>query len=103
MTPGTNPNFVTLEQDTSTISASAPVSSISTSSRSQSPVKQKALQAGDSDRLPKKVNRGKDRLSAIKSPENSAVRRSPRHMVWTNSIYLFLFASHLMNMHMIRI
>ncbi|XP_074345377.1 kinetochore protein SPC25 homolog isoform X4 [Apium graveolens] len=67
--------------DTSTISASAPVSSISTASRSQSPVKQKALQAGDSDRLPKKVNRGKDRLSAIKSPENSAVRRSPRHMV----------------------
>ncbi|XP_074345375.1 kinetochore protein SPC25 homolog isoform X2 [Apium graveolens] len=70
-----------ITSDTSTISASAPVSSISTASRSQSPVKQKALQAGDSDRLPKKVNRGKDRLSAIKSPENSAVRRSPRHMV----------------------
>lgn len=79
-TCGTNPNFVTLEQDTSTISASAPVSSISTGSRSQSPVKQKALQAGDSDRLPKKVNRGKDRLSAIKSPQYSSVRRSPRHM-----------------------
>ncbi|KAK1359684.1 Kinetochore protein SPC25 [Heracleum sosnowskyi] len=78
-TCGTNPNFVTLEQDTSTVSASAPVYSISTSSRSQSPVKQKALQAGDSDRLPKKVNRGKDRLSAIKSPEYSSVRRSPRH------------------------
>ncbi|KAL1812445.1 hypothetical protein ACET3Z_022510 [Daucus carota] len=80
-TCGTNPNYVTVGQDTSTISASAPVSSISTGSRSQSPVKQKALQAGDNDRLPKKVNRGKGRLSDIKSPENSSVRRSPRLMV----------------------
>lgn len=81
MTPGTSPNTITQVPDTSTITASAPVSSISTGISSESPIKQKALQAGDSDRLPKKLNRGKGRLSDLKAPESSSVRRSPRHAV----------------------
>ncbi|KAL1834622.1 hypothetical protein ACET3Z_004273 [Daucus carota] len=80
-TSGTSPNTITQVPDTSTITASAPVSSISTGISSESPIKQKALQAGDSDRLPKKLNRGKGRLSDLKAPESSSVRRSPRHAV----------------------
>uniref|UniRef100_A0A166J5H7 Kinetochore protein SPC25 n=1 Tax=Daucus carota subsp. sativus TaxID=79200 RepID=A0A166J5H7_DAUCS len=90
-TSGTSPNTITLVPDTSTITASAPVSSISTCISSESPIKQKALQAGDSDRLPKKPNRGKGRLSDLKAPESSSVRRSPCHatkliVVWKSGL-----------------
>lgn len=95
MTPGTNPDCVTLEQDTSTISASVPGSSIFTSGKSQSPVKKKAIPAEDNNRLPKKVHRGKDHLSAIKSPEYSSVRSSPCHTVWIYLFTIIIFLLHL--------
>lgn len=68
-----------IEPDVSMISASAPVSSVSTDSRNESPAKGKALHSEDADRLPKKANHGGPQVSDILSPgSSSSVRRSAR-------------------------
>lgn len=57
------PLVISLQIDSSGISLSTPISSISTDSRSESPAKQKVHQAGVTARLPKKVNHGSSRIS----------------------------------------
>ncbi|KAM7483175.1 hypothetical protein LguiB_007758 [Lonicera macranthoides] len=79
---GTVPQVTLLDQVTSTISMSAPVSSVSTDSRSQSPAKQENLQSRETNRISRKVNRVGGGIPAIRSPGSaSSLRRSPRFKV----------------------
>ncbi|KAL3512785.1 hypothetical protein ACH5RR_025502 [Cinchona calisaya] len=78
-TCGNFPQVSSHEQDTSTISLSAPVSSVSTDSRSESPPKTKELQPVDLNRYSMKVNPTIVGRKEILSPgSTSSLRRSPR-------------------------
>ncbi|XP_028066445.1 uncharacterized protein LOC114269332 isoform X3 [Camellia sinensis] len=76
---GSFPQVTSCDQEYSTISVSAPVSSVSTDSRSESLSKQKELQAEETNRQYKKVNRGRGVKPAILSLGSaSSLCRSPR-------------------------
>ncbi|KAA8542271.1 hypothetical protein F0562_023593 [Nyssa sinensis] len=79
---GIFPQVSSLDQDSSTISVSAPVSPGSTDSRSESLAKQKERQPGETNRHSKKVNHGQGGKSAFVYPgTDSSLRRSPRFKV----------------------
>ncbi|THG15945.1 hypothetical protein TEA_008980 [Camellia sinensis var. sinensis] len=79
---GSFPQVTSCDQEYSTISVSAPVSSVSTDSRSESLSKQKELQAEETNRQYKKVNRGRGVKPAILSLGSaSSLCRSPRFKV----------------------
>ncbi|XP_059657925.1 kinetochore protein SPC25 homolog isoform X2 [Cornus florida] len=79
---GMFPLVESLDQDSSIISVSAPVSSVSTDSRCESPSKHKELQPGETNRYSKKVNHGRVGRKSILSPVSaSSLRRSPRFKV----------------------
>ncbi|KAL2515287.1 Kinetochore-Ndc80 complex [Forsythia ovata] len=72
---GTSNHVESLDQDSSMISPSAPIASVSTDHRSESLVKEKEIQPGESKRNSRKVGKGQ----AIQSPGSaSSVRRSSR-------------------------
>ncbi|GMP33812.1 hypothetical protein CsSME_00006969 [Camellia sinensis var. sinensis] len=76
---GNFPQVTSCDQEYSTISVSAPVSSVSTDSRSESLSKQKQLQPEETNRQYKKVNRGRGVKPAILSLGSaSSLCRSPR-------------------------
>ncbi|KAK3020505.1 hypothetical protein RJ639_045447 [Escallonia herrerae] len=79
---GTFPQVMHLDEDLSTISVSASVPSVSTDSRGESPTIQKELQAGETNRYPKKVNKGREGKPALMSPASASyLRRSPRFKI----------------------
>ncbi|KAK2975015.1 hypothetical protein RJ640_001225 [Escallonia rubra] len=81
---GTFPQVMHLDEDLSTISVSASVPSVSTDSRGESPTIQKELQPGETNRYPKKVNKGREGKPALMSPASASyLRRSPRFKVKT--------------------
>ncbi|CAK9185615.1 unnamed protein product [Ilex paraguariensis] len=72
------PPATSIDQDSSIISVSAPVSSVSTD-RSESLAKTTELQLGENNRASRKVNHGRGGKQAILSPGSaSSLRRSPR-------------------------
>ncbi|CAI9753956.1 unnamed protein product [Fraxinus pennsylvanica] len=72
---GTSNQITSLDQDSSMISPSAPVASVSTDHRGESVVKEKEIQPGESNHISRKVGKGQ----AILSPGSaSSVRRSSR-------------------------
>lgn len=80
--PGTFPVVGSRDQDTLMISASAPVSSISTDSRSEFLSQQQEHQPDEHNRNSKKLDRAKGSRAAVLSPSSaSSVRRSPRFKV----------------------
>ncbi|XP_057465346.1 kinetochore protein SPC25 homolog isoform X2 [Actinidia eriantha] len=81
---GISPQVTSLDQDCSTISESAPVSSVSTDSRSEFVSNQKEIQPEETNRQSKKVNygRGGKLMAGILSPGSaSSLRRSSRSKV----------------------
>ncbi|PSR95884.1 Kinetochore protein like [Actinidia chinensis var. chinensis] len=81
---GISPQVTSLDQDYSTISESAPVSSVSTDSRSEFVSNQKEIQPEETNRQSKKVNygRGGKLMAGILSPGSaSSLRRSSRSKV----------------------
>ncbi|THG11980.1 hypothetical protein TEA_004624 [Camellia sinensis var. sinensis] len=90
---GSFPQVTSCDQEYSVISVSAPVSSVSTDSRSESLSKQKELQAEETNRQYKKVNRGRGVKPAILSLGSaSSLCRSPRFkdLVSLQSVFPFL-------------
>lgn len=76
------PKVTSYDQDTSTISVSAPVCSVSTDCGSESPSKQRGPQAEEFSRNSKKLRHGKGGRSGLLSPGSAAsLRRSPRFKV----------------------
>ncbi|KAK9277996.1 hypothetical protein L1049_027553 [Liquidambar formosana] len=78
------PQVTSFHQDSSTITVSAPVSSVSTDDKSESPARQNDGQVplGEANRYSKKGNHGKVGKAAILSPGSaSSLRRSPRFKV----------------------
>ncbi|KAI8529060.1 hypothetical protein RHMOL_Rhmol12G0196200 [Rhododendron molle] len=76
---GISPQALSIDQDSSTISVSAPVSSISTDSRSESLPKKKENEDEETMRRSKKVNYGTGGKPTILSPGSAlSFRRSPR-------------------------
>lgn len=81
MHSGTFPDMASRDQDTFMISVSAPVSSISTDSRSEF-LSQQEHQSDEHNRNLKKVDRAKGSRAALLSPGSaSSLRRSPRFKV----------------------
>ncbi|XP_027770969.1 kinetochore protein SPC25 homolog isoform X1 [Solanum pennellii] len=81
VTHGTFPDMASRDQDTFMISVSAPVSSISTDSRSEF-LSQQEHQSDEHNRNLKKVDRAKGSRAALLSPGSaSSLRRSPRFKV----------------------
>ncbi|PSR96709.1 Kinetochore protein like [Actinidia chinensis var. chinensis] len=81
---GISPHVTYLDQDSSTISVYAPVSSVSTDSRSEFVSNQKEIQPEETNRQSKKVNygRGGKLMAGIFSPGSaSPLRRSSRSKV----------------------
>ncbi|CAI9114770.1 OLC1v1015566C1 [Oldenlandia corymbosa var. corymbosa] len=79
---GNFPQVISNDQDTSAISLSAPVSSVSTDCGSESPGKRKELQPVDFNRHSKRTSNTKGSRQAILSPGSaSSLRRSPRFKV----------------------
>ncbi|CAK9138580.1 unnamed protein product [Ilex paraguariensis] len=79
--PGIFPQATSIDQDSSIISVSAPVSSVSTD-RSESLAKTTELQLGENNTVSRKVNHGRGGKLAILSPGSaSSLRRSPRFKV----------------------
>nr|GMD36304.1 kinetochore protein SPC25 homolog [Ipomoea batatas] len=79
---GNLPKVTSQDQDTSTISVSAPVCSVSTDCGSESPSKQRGPQAEEFNRNSKKLRHGKGGRSGLLSPGSaSSLRRSPRFKV----------------------
>lgn len=79
MTPGVVPQVISTDQASSLITESAPVSSVSPGSRTESPPKQKELQPGETNRPSREVNYDRGGKSAILSLASaSTLRRSPR-------------------------
>lgn len=74
--PGNLPGLSNHGQDSSMISVSAPASSVSTDSRSESPAVLNELQLVDLNSVPRKVKSGKEGRLAKLSP--GSIRRSPR-------------------------
>ncbi|XP_022851124.1 kinetochore protein spc25 [Olea europaea var. sylvestris] len=73
--PGTSNQIPSLDQDSSMISPSAPVASVSTDHRSESVVKEKEIQPSESNHISRKVGKGQTILSPGSA---SSVRRSSR-------------------------
>ncbi|KAL7105952.1 hypothetical protein ACP275_07G079900 [Erythranthe tilingii] len=71
---GVSPHGPSLDQDSSMISLSAPVASVSTDHRYKSPVKEKGLKFSESNSSSRKVGRGQ----TILSPGSASLRRSSR-------------------------
>lgn len=79
---GISPEVSSIDQDSCTISVSAPVSSISTDSRNESPPKKKEIQVEETKRRSKKANYGAGDKPAIMSPVSAlSLRKSPRFKV----------------------
>ncbi|XP_058194126.1 kinetochore protein SPC25 homolog isoform X2 [Rhododendron vialii] len=79
---GISPQASSIDQDSSTISVSAPVSSISTDSQSESLPKKKENEVEETKRRSKKVNYATGGKPAILSPGSAlSFRRSPRFKV----------------------
>ncbi|KAK4350554.1 hypothetical protein RND71_029867 [Anisodus tanguticus] len=82
VTHGTFPDIASRDQDTSMISKSAPVSSISTDSRSEILSQQQEHQSDEHNRNSRKLDRAKGGRAAVLSPGSaSSLRRSPRFKV----------------------
>ncbi|TMX01504.1 hypothetical protein EJD97_024379 [Solanum chilense] len=82
VTHGTFPDMASRDQETLMISVSAPVSSISTDSRSEFLSQQQEHQSDEHNRNLKKVDRAKGSRAALLSPGSaSSLRRSPRFKV----------------------
>ncbi|XP_060204591.1 kinetochore protein SPC25 homolog isoform X2 [Lycium barbarum] len=78
-TPERFPDTASRDQVTSTIAMSAPVSSISTESRSEFSSQQQELQFDEHNRNSRKLDRAKGGRAAVLSPGSaSSLRRSPR-------------------------
>ncbi|KAL6973185.1 hypothetical protein U1Q18_027365 [Sarracenia purpurea var. burkii] len=79
---GNFPQVTTLDQHCSTINVSAPASSVSIDSGSESASNPKEIQPGETNRQSKKVNYGRAGKPTILSPRSaSSLRRSPRFKV----------------------
>ncbi|KAF7123349.1 hypothetical protein RHSIM_Rhsim12G0166500 [Rhododendron simsii] len=90
---GISPQASSIDQDSSTISVSAPVSSISTDSRSESLPKKKENEVEEIKRRSKKVNYGTGGKPAILSPGSAlSFRRSPRFK-WLGKTFSLMLRS----------